>query len=340
MENPKWINELLFSKKYFLLRHAFFWIFIYLDEFLSLIGITSPYEDFHLIIFEWIGDMMLVYFNIYYLLPKLLLKKRILSYGLATILCVIIIAVFNYYIYESHQDSDFLFLEYFVSSLASNAALVGFAAVIRFFKLSNESQLKIQSLKETNLKTELAYLKNQVNPHFLFNTLNNVYIMSRKKMDELPETIMQLSDLLRYQLYECDVDYVSLTDEIDYLKNYIHLEKLRRSDLDIRFNVEGTVANAKIAPLIFLPFVENAFKYSLNSDGTPGKISIEIQVTDKEIQFSCENSIGDIPANEFGGIGLNNAKRRLELVYPDNCDLNIYLQDDFYFVKLSLKNND
>ncbi|NNF22794.1 MAG: sensor histidine kinase [Saprospiraceae bacterium] len=337
MNNTHWIYKFLFEKKYQILRHIAFWIFIYLDEFLSLLGVTSPIDGIHFVVFELIGDMLLVYFNIYYLLPKFLLKRRIGLYALLTFISIMFVLVFNYYLYGLNLEEDFTFHEYFIGSLATNVSLVGLAVVIRFFKMSYRNQTQIQALKESQLKTELAYLKSQINPHFLFNTLNNLYIMSMKKMDDLPKSIMQLSDLLRYQLYECDTERVSLASELEYIRNYISLEKLRRNNLDVHFEIEGPVNSKEIAPLIFIPFIENAFKYSNKSDGSKSFVEIKINIVQDKIHFSCINEIGDIKARDVGGIGIKNAKRRLELAYKDKHNVSIKADDNLYKLYLILE---
>lgn len=331
MNIPVWIHSLIYSKKYAILRHILFWIFIYLDEFLSLIGITSPYEIYDLIALELLGDLIMVYFNIYFLLPRFLLKGKVVQYAIYSLATVLAIIMYNYFLYQLHLEEDFSVLEYVVSSIASNSALVAMAAVIRFFKLSRKADTQIQSLKESNLRTELAYLKNQVNPHFLFNTLNNMYIMSQKKMDTLPDSIMQLSDLLRYQLYECDVERIELKKELEALKNYILLEKIRRQDLNVEFKQTGEPHGVLVAPLIFIPFVENAFKYSVITS-EDSSINIQFGINEKSIEFKCSNLIGDISDESNGGIGLKNAKRRLQLIYPEQHQLDIIKEDGWFML--------
>ena len=144
------------------------------------------------------------------------------------------------------------------------------------------SSKKLQALKEDKLKTELAYLKTQVNPHFLFNTLNNMYVMAKKNSDHLPDTIMQLSDLLRYQLYDTEEELVPLNNEIKYLQNYLELELLRRQHLKLEFDITGDTGNKKIRPLILLPYIENAFKYSHSGTGSD-VIKIKLHASENAI---------------------------------------------------------
>ncbi len=162
--------------------------------------------------------------------------------------------------------------------------------------------------------------------------------MSKKKDDSLPETILQLSDMLRYQLYECDEDSVPLSKEIEYINNYINIEKLRRSDIEIQLNTNRPIATKFIKPLILLPFVENAFKYSKTDGIEKSIIHISIEVLDNDFSFTCINDIGTYRSNEIGGIGLTNATRRLELAYPDNHTLSHYEKDGQYHVELKITN--
>ncbi len=181
---------------------------------------------------------------------------------------------------------------------------------------------QIASIKEQEsalLKSEhlnwLKFLKSQINPHFLFNTLNNIYTLSMLKSDQTPDMILKLSNMLRYILYECsDKDKVPIAKEVAYIRNYIDLQLLKDSEIkNIHFE-EGIKDNVAIAPMLLIPFIENSFKHSRIEDTEKGWINIKLSCNRKEIFFSCENSL---PAVEYkkdktGGIGIENARRRLE----------------------------
>jgi LytS/YehU family sensor histidine kinase len=226
---------------------------------------------------------------------------------------------------------------YFVSDFVTNATLIMMAVAFKLIGLMYVSESNIQELKKTNLKTELAYLKTQVNPHFLFNTLNNLFIMSKKADKKTPDAILQLSDLLRYQLYDCESEYVSIDKEVEYMRNYIELESLRRQDLDIKFEISEGLRNHTIRPLILLPFIENAFKYSNTGGIGSAFIHITIDIEGVDFVFTCKNNIGIIKASEVGGIGLANATRRLELAYPDSHQLDIQDDNQTFIVKLRIQ---
>jgi len=335
MNIPKWINDLLIDKKYRIVKHIMFWLFIYSDEFLSLIGITSPFESgFGPILLEMLGDMIMVYFNIYYLLPKFLLKGKIITYIFWTLLITMFIIQFNMLIFDISWSEEGV-LSHVVSNIAANITLVFMAVAMKLISRTYQDNTQISKLREDKLKTELAYLKTQVNPHFLFNTLNNVYVMSKKKDDNVPETIMQLSELLRYQLYDTTGDTVPLKNEINYLKNYIDLEKIRRGDLVVDFDVKVDDLHMAIRPLIFLPFIENAFKYSNTNSGTDS-IRILFEKRGDKLIFECKNNKGTLHSGVSGGIGLENATRRLELSYPSKHTINILDEEDTFTVKVEI----
>ena len=351
MEIPKWLHDGLFNNRYRVVKHILFWAFIYAEELLGFLGIietigdVSPWQD----ILTITADVVMVYINIYILLPRFFLKGKVLLYCLYTAISIIIVVLIGYLIW---YDPFFLFIDstlyeddplsmddfysFFVGNLWPNAGIVGMAVAFKLFQESYRTSRKMQDLREDQLNTELAYLKTQVNPHFLFNTLNNMYVMAKKKHDNLPDTIMQLSDLLRYQLYETDEDTVLLDKEIIYLKNYLELELLRRQHLKLDFDITGTTSNKKIRPLILLPYIENAFKYSNSGTGSD-YIHIILKATESEIHFSIENNKGSLHRRDVGGIGLANAQRRLELAYPQKHTLAIEETDSSYVVKITIQ---
>ncbi len=350
MEIPKWLHEGLFNNQYRVVRHILFWTFIYADELLSLTGVTEPIDASHLQnVLSLIADLTMVYINIYVLLPQFFLKGKVLMYCLMTALSIILVVFLGYLVWidpyglffdNSLLEEDPYTLQdifgYFIGNIWPNAGIIGMAVAFKLFQESYRTSRKLQLLREDQLNTELAYLKTQVNPHFLFNTLNNMYVMSKKKHENLPNTIMQLSDLLRYQLYETEDDTVLLSKEITYLNNYLELELLRRQHLKLEFNVTGMTSSKKIRPLILLPYIENAFKYS-NSGSGSDFIRINLSANETEIHFSVENTKGTLHHRDVGGIGHVNALRRLELAYPDKHELTISETDKSYIVNLIIQ---
>ncbi|GAB5527375.1 MAG: sensor histidine kinase [Roseivirga sp.] len=199
-----------------------------------------------------------------------------------------------------------------------------------------------RELENQNLTSELAFLKSQINPHFLFNTLNNIHTLAYKKSDEAPEAILKLSELMRYMLYESDTEMVPLDTEIAHLKSFIGLQALRFKTTDIvELNISGDTASKEIAPLLLLPFVENAFKHGYNLK-KEGAIVINLSAG-AEIEFSVENEKPPqgmaTQKDEAGGIGLGNISRRLELIYKTNYTLTVDESSSHFKTNLTLKQN-
>jgi len=205
-------------------------------------------------------------------------------------------------------------------------------------KISRDSFIRRQEDKNA----QLTLLKAQLNPHFLFNTLNNLYGMSVVKSDKLPDLMLKLSDLLRYSLYDTKATYVSLQKEIEYLENYISLEKIRLEDqTEILLKKSGNISDKKIAPMLLIVFVENAFKHLANTHDKKSRVVVAIEVTDKSLVFSCINTIdkqGNPTNLEKGksGIGLKNAKKRLALLYPEKHKLTITEKNNEHEVVLTI----
>src|SRR6056297_880913 len=234
------------------------------------------------------------------------------------------------------SEIDFAWSRYFNLLGIMVLALV-FASTI---KIARDSFTRRQQEKEAQLKL----LKAQLNPHFLFNTLNNLYGLSVIKSDKLPDLMLKLSDLLRYSLYETKEVLVPFEKELTYLENYIALEKIRLEDkTDINLIRKGDFSGIQIAPMLLIVFVENAFKHLGSNRGEYSRVEVNIVSHDKELEFHCFNTI-DASANpeanlEMGksGIGLQNAKKRLALIYPKKHDLSITQKNLEYIVHLILQ---
>jgi len=198
-----------------------------------------------------------------------------------------------------------------------------------FIKVNESKQMEIEKIK-----SELSFLKTQLQPHFLFNTLNNIYSLTFNDSQLAGKSILQLAGLLRYVIYESEVERVDLQKEINHLRNYIELEKIRlASRLEFSFNVSGNIADKKIAPVLLMPFVENGFKHASNKIDEKIWITIDLIVKESKLFFTVENSVfpdGKMQLqNSYSGIGLENIKRRLSLLY-DNYTLNNELRESYY----------
>lgn len=330
----------LFDKKYWIIRHTLFWITMYLDEFLSLFGLTESIELSY-VLPGILLDMAMVYFNLYYLIPRFFQRGKILMYvGLTLLTLIINISLVNYILYEPCEDCS-LFAEIFSSSLFTTG-LLSIAVVIKISTITYRKQQRLNELQQLQLNTELNYLKKQVNPHFLFNVLNNMYVQSKESPKEVPETILKLSELMRYQTYDAAKQEVSLNQEIDFLQKYLDFEQMRREFLHIDLQKEGDINNVGVPPMLFLPFVENACKHSTLTTGAPEHIRIRWKHNASQLVFTIENTIGNrdghLNDQQYSGFGLENIKKRIELLYPDKHELMIKEEDGMYKVKLVISN--
>lgn len=287
----------------------------------------------------------LVYFNLRYLIPNYLAKHAFIYFGLVLITCLIVTPIevlVLYLMYTGAPEFQANVVDQQVRIYLGNVLVTIFATVLRvimdWWRYQNEKQV----LLTQTMQSELRFLKSQINPHFLFNTLNNLYALTLKKSDKAPEIVLKLAEIMRYMLYECNERRVHLSKEIHYLYNYLDLERLRQpKNADIRFVVEGHVSEQLVAPLIFVPFVENSFKHGLNHATDGGFVRLKLAVQGEDLEFFIENSkVEHAPRPSHprsGGIGLSNVRQRLEMLYPENHSLEITDEPNRYAVTLRLK---
>lgn len=288
-----------------------------------------------------------VYFNILYLIPNYLSNKKFLIYCALLLLTTIILTPLQVFFLFIKAEN---FPEYQTTLVESQLWLFILTflvvSVSTIFKIVSDwvrHQRERKELQTESMQSELRFLRSQINPHFLFNTLNNLYGLSVLKSDKLPSLMLKLSDLLRYSLYETSSVLVPLEKEIQYLENYISLEKIRLEDkTDITFEVSGSVSSIKIAPMLLIVFVENAFKHLGVLSDEKSSVSVKIIEDNDELFFRCENSIdgSEIENHELekgkSGIGLANVKKRLALLYLDKHQLKIEKTNTLYSINLKL----
>jgi sensor histidine kinase YesM len=326
------------------LLHVLFWSFLYIDEVLAIFGFTEKtgVNAFTIWFFLFI-DMCTVYFNLYVLIPAYLLTNKIGNYIAFTIISILIniemlfLLRFELACVDCPADlGDQGVVNMLIQDFASTSFILGAAIGANILRRFVMSQKRIQKLETAKLKTELDFLKNQINPHFLFNSLNNIYVQTRKRPVDASESILVLSDMLRYQLYDCAKETVKLNDEIEYLKNYLEMDKMRKNNTEVSVEVKGDPSNVKIAPFIFIPFVENAVVHGIDVEDQ-SFIQIVFDISHDKLHFTIRNSIPkNKPNKRAGGIGLNNVKRRLELLYPFSHKLNISNTEKEYRVELEV----
>jgi two-component system, LytTR family, sensor kinase len=274
------------------------------------------------------------YLNAYVLIPKILfLKKNWWRYTLVIILAIIFVLIIGKYVDSGRSRNPFIFP--FIISFA-------FSSAYRFFLDKMKEDRLIKERETENLKTELTFLRSQISPHFMFNTLNSLVSLARKKSDLMESILIKLSNLIRYMIYESETK-VSLETEMEYLQSYIELQKMRFGDkMEIIFNAKIAQGNFKIEPMILISFVENAFKHGVTMIHNP-KIEININVDNKELHFSVwnrHNNRQEEVKDKNSGIGVPNIKRRLNLLYGSNHNLVMINNEDWFMATLKLKLDD
>jgi len=234
------------------------------------------------------------------------------------------------------------FSTYLLYTLIAVFSSTLFFISIRVIKERVQAQKMNSILEKEKTENELKFLRAQTNPHFLFNAINSIYILIKKDPDLAQATLARFSDMLRYQLYECNFAEVPIEKEVDYLNNYIELEKLRKGTiLSIDYKTGASVSNFLISPLLIITFIENAFKHVSNFSDKKNFVDISLNYGDGLLKLIVRNSVEKEgswrPEKTVGGIGQDNTKRRLKLIYPDRHELIIKHDPETYFVSLTIK---
>lgn len=308
--------------------------------------LMSMYEKYGKLLFFTALFLGGCYLNIYLLVPRLLVKNRWGAYFgslLGIALPIIVVAILIQTVAEESIDNPFEVVDYFVMVVNLMSATLSifllFAGTTTFvlFKYWIQDKQQSEELESATLQLELKLLENQINPHFLFNMLNNANIMIKKDPDVALHIIGKLEEMLRYQLKGGTQEKVYLADEMVFLTDLLEMEKTRRDYFSYTISKEGEVDNVQIPPLLFITFVENAVKHNQDSR-TSSYVDISFTINREKLIFVCKNSIPQRPSNkEVGGIGLANIKRRLNLLFKDNYWLEQTKTDTSYTVKLELK---
>ena len=291
--------------------------------------------------------LTIAYLNYFLFLPRFLSHKRIWKYLVEFLIPFAILIVVRIFL-QRYLMSDSPRAEYYNSTMfavqvtAVTLFIVIFVGMLRFAVDWFELEAKKKQIENERLIAELNFLKAQINPHFLFNTLNNLYYLAYSKSENTTEVIAKLSQMMRYMIYDSNHPKVLLSKEIEYMQSYISLERMRLNDqIPIEFEVKGSIENVWITPLIFITFLENAFKHGVSNNNPNARIHLSIEMKEKECVYIVKNSKPSVK-NETGeksGIGLQNVQRRLELSYPGKHKLVIDDTPDAYAVQLNLTLN-
>ncbi|MGB4847899.1 MAG: histidine kinase [Saprospiraceae bacterium] len=343
------INQLLRSKFIIVSIHISAWIILFILPVVlrqtspppgDLVFQQLPNREY----LRFVSTLMnlsfipLFYLNAFFLIPQFFNRRKWPIYLMLTGISIYIIALINIAIRNTIFPNHTFPFPSGIIVFISTFILLSSTAFYYIQKNILEEKLRKEKAEE-NLKTELSFLRSQVSPHFLFNILNNMVSLARKKSDLLEPALLKLSGLLQYMLYESDDEKINITKEIEYLDNYIDLQKLRfGNDVKINFEKEISISTPlEVVPMILIPFVENAFKHGVVFIEHP-EIHIQLIVTGQQLQFNVKNKYNPFPEekDKSSGIGLQNVKRRLSLLYPDAL-LEIIQNESEHIVNLSIK---
>ncbi len=338
------------------LTHVLFWVIVVLiAPITSDNTITEIREAFIFRIVALPIKVIATYLLVYYQIPKFWQQRKyltfILSFAVSAIVFSILYRINNIYVAETIAGStapkesisqiiyefEYTFFGYFFRVYYYSIVFI----IVKMFKDHATKKRRIEILEKEKAITELNYLKAQIHPHFLFNTLNNLYALTLDKSDHAPEVVAKLSEILDYMLYQCNEPKVLVNKEIELLNHYIDLEKLRYGDrLQLTFESNIDDSQAVIAPLILISIVENAFKHGVSSSIASAIVKISLEVKHNHLYFNVFNTKASTPQKDEmdykKGIGVDNIKRQLELVYPKQYDWNITEESTSYQVNLKI----
>lgn len=293
---------------------------------------------------QLVFTITIAYLNYFFIWPRFIKSKSLLRYVLEFGVTTGGLLTLRVYLQRYLADGYSHRVEYFYSSffivqmVAITLLIVFFVGMLRFAVEWFELESKRREIENEKLMAELNFLKAQINPHFLFNTLNNLYYLAYTKSDNTTEVIAKLSQMMRYMIYDSNHTQVLLSKEIEYMQNYISLERLRlNNQIPIKFEIVGNPDNLRIAPLVFITFLENAFKHGVSGNNAKAWVNVTIQLEGKQCIYTVENSKPEAAnLHEKSGIGLQNVKRRLDLSYPGQYKLITEDKKDVYFVQVTL----
>jgi len=330
--------------KYRWLWHILFWVVLYLFYSLSYGEYNNNYSfEFKANLYFLPVRIIAVYTFIYLVIPFLLKKKYYLFFTLTAVHALfygfmIWMLYYNVPFFGLEGDFPVFYWQKIVVAALMNYEVPALAATIKLFKVWYTDQQQKQALITEKQQAELNFLKTQIHPHFLFNTLNNLYALTLKKSDEAPDVVIKLSELLRYMLYECSEKFVSLSKELSFLNNYIELQSIRhdKSIVHIDHQLKGDPNNKVIAPLLLLPIIENCFKHGITQSNKGVHIQIALSIEPDLLFLHVRNTLDTKNTSYTEGLGINNIRRRLELIYPDHHELTITTEDGFFDVNLKI----
>lgn len=331
-----YICKMLNHKKYPLrkfLYHSIFWIGLFLLTFLSLYRYGELLFSFQFSL-VLIGPLIIPTYFHAYIFERFFQKKKYYFYVIITLIIILCFGYFNSWLltlfHREIKSETYLTLTIFMFMYPG----------LKYLRIGTKTQFKLDLEEKKRIKAENELLKSQVNPHFMFNTLNSIYSLIISKDSMSGEAVLKLSGLMRYMLEDSKNKTVSLKQEYDFLQNYIDLERIRLNDMcKIKFDFIGDFKGKYIAPMLFIPFVENAFKHGISAQSGINYINIVMISENHEVSLHVENRIAtksNIPVHKQNKIGIDNVTQRLDLQYPGKHTLQISEEDDIYIVDLRI----
>ena len=336
--------------KYRWLRHTLFILMGFILAFKGDVGMKDAISSEKVrqaVLFvdtlSFIFMLSMLYLLILVLIPYLLFRSKVFLFSLSFFALLSLIYFFvwfvDFYYLRPVNPGRMVHIELslinFIQIGAVSSVLMGSVVGLKVFQKWIKDVQHMNELHQTNMKTELEQLKSQVNPHFLFNTLNNLFVLTKTDPEKASQVILGLSDLLRYQLYDSAREKILLSKDIDFIHNLLALEKIRKNDFEYNIKTEGKIDGVGLPPFLFIPFVENAIKHGSSTVGH-SYLTLEFRIVEKQLHFNSVNSKPPIKNNSIGGLGLKNITRRLELLYPGKYILETDNKADKYIVKLSI----
>jgi hypothetical protein len=336
------------------LTHLLFWVGYLLVYTGVHTGDDELWEYFLYEVERLPSAMLVAYVNLYVLYPRFFVRRQYGMYTLTAILLLFAGSLMNRAVTElwfeplffpdsTTPEPIFVWYMLFKGMVWFLSPVLLLTLVVKILQHWYQQEQRQQKMEQEQLSAELNFLKAQVHPHFLFNTLNNLYALTLQSSPAAPAVVLKLSELMSYMLYDSQVPVISLQREVQHIRNYIELEQLRYGNrLDVSLNVSGETGQVSIAPLLLIPFVENAFKHGVSEETDHVWITIDIKVKQGWLIVKVENSYTDGPApageaKDKNGIGMQNVTRRLNLVYPGAHELVVSKEAGRYGVDLKIK---
>ncbi len=326
--------------------HVTFWIVLFLLPYFLRPAYDinghprqPPPDFFYIHLIDFVTWIVIFYFNIYLLIPALFYKKKFGQYlGVLLLIFWVLLVIHRFTFYAFLSDRPYRLNGFIMFSILPGVFIIAVSTAFKMFSDQIKNETKVKERETENLKTELSFLRSQVSPHFMFNVLNNMVALARKRSDQLEPSLIKLSSLLRYMLYETNEQSVALEKEVEYLQSYIDLQQQRfGKNVRVHVDLKDIDNNYFIEPMLLIPFVENAYKHGVGMI-EDAQIEIQLKVNNGLLQFDVKNKFSETTQtnDQTAGIGLHNVQRRLNLLYKNRHNLMITKKGNWFLVSLQI----